>query len=103
MGKFSNKDLPSFLKKPNYYSEDEQFDNEAGRNPEVTEDCETCGQEPQIAENKVLRFGDFSTDRPFTYFCDMDGVLTAFEQRFFDISNGLTTDEYDAKNGKFSF
>ena len=63
MGKFSNKDLPSFLKKPNYYSEDEQFDNEAGRNPEVTEDCETCGQEPQIAENKVLRFADFLTEK----------------------------------------
>ena len=63
MGKFSNKDLPSFLKKPNYYSEDEQFDNEAGRNPEVTEDCETCGQEPQIAENKVLRFADFLNEK----------------------------------------
>jgi hypothetical protein len=63
MGKFSNKDLPSFLKKPNYYSEDEQFDGEAGRNPEVTEDCETCGQEPQLAENKVLRFADFLTEK----------------------------------------
>ena len=63
MGKFSNKDLPSFLKKPNYYSEDEQFDNEAGRNPEVTEDCETCGQAPQIAENKVLRFADFLNEK----------------------------------------
>jgi len=63
MGKFSNKDLPSFLKKPNYYSKDEQFDNEAGRNPEVTEDCETCGQEPQIAENKVLRFADFLNEK----------------------------------------
>jgi hypothetical protein len=63
MGKFSNKDLPSFLKKPNYYSEDEQFDGETGRNPEVTEDCETCGQEPQIAENKVLRFADFLTEK----------------------------------------
>ena len=63
MGKFSNKNLPSFLKKPNYYSEDEQFDNEAGRNPEVTEDCETCGQEPQIAENKVLRFADFLNEK----------------------------------------
>ena len=63
MGKFSNKGLPSFLKKPNYYSEDEQFDNEAGRNPEVTEDCETCGQEPQIAENKVLRFADFLNEK----------------------------------------
>jgi hypothetical protein len=63
MGKFSNKDLPSFLKKPNYYSEDEQFDNETGRNPEVTEDCETCGQEPQIAENKVLRFADFLNEK----------------------------------------
>jgi len=63
MGKFSNKDLPSFLKKPNYYSEDEQFDGETGRNPEVTEDCETCGQEPQIAENKVLRFADFLNEK----------------------------------------
>ena len=63
MGKFSNKDLPSFLKKANYYSEDEQFDGEAGRNPEVTEDCETCGQEPQIAENKVLRFADFLNEK----------------------------------------
>ncbi len=63
MGKFSNKDLPSFLKKPNYYSEDEQFDGETGRNPEVTEDCETCGQEPQVAENKVLRFADFLTEK----------------------------------------
>jgi len=63
MGKFSNKDLPSFLKKPNYYSEDEQFDGETGRNPEVTEDCETCGQEPRIAENKVLRFADFLTEK----------------------------------------
>jgi hypothetical protein len=53
--------------------------------------------------DKVLRFGDFSTDRPFTYFCDMDGVLTAFEQRFLDISGGLLPDEYDAKYGKFSF
>jgi hypothetical protein len=63
MGKFSNKDLPSFLKKPNYYSEDEQFDGEAGRNPEVTEDCETCDQEPPVAENKVLRFADFLTEK----------------------------------------
>ena len=63
MGKFSNKDLPSFLKKANYYSEDEQFDGETGRNPEVTEDCETCGQEPRIAENKVLRFADFLTEK----------------------------------------
>jgi hypothetical protein len=63
MGKFSNKDLPSFLKKPNYYSEDEQFDGEAGRNPEVTEDCETCDQEPQVAENKVLRFADFLNEK----------------------------------------
>ena len=63
MGKFSNKDLPSFLKKPNYYSEDEQFDGETGRNPEVTEDCETCGQEPQVVENKVLRFADFLTEK----------------------------------------
>jgi len=63
MGKFSNKELPSFLKKPNYYSEDEQFDGEAGRNPEVTEDCETCGQEPQVAENKVLRFADFLNEK----------------------------------------
>ena len=63
MGKFSNKDLPSFLKKANYYSEDEQFDGEAGRNPEVTEDCETCDQEPQVAENKVLRFADFLTEK----------------------------------------
>jgi hypothetical protein len=63
MGKFSNKDLPSFLKKANYYSEDEQFDGETGRNPEVTEDCETCGQEPQVVENKVLRFADFLTEK----------------------------------------
>jgi len=63
MGKFSNKELPSFLKKPNYYSEDEQFDGETGRNPEVTEDCETCGQEPQVAENKVLRFADFLNEK----------------------------------------
>ena len=54
-------------------------------------------------QNKVLRFGDFSTKRPFTYFCDMDGVLTAFEQRFLAISGGLTPDEYDAKHGKFAF
>lgn len=58
MGKFSNKDLPSFLKKPNYYSEDEQFDGEAGRNPKITED-----QEPAIAENKVLRFSDFLNEK----------------------------------------
>jgi len=63
MGKFSNNDLPSFLKKPNYYSDDEQFDGETGRNPEVTEDCETCDQEPQVAENKVLRFADFLTEK----------------------------------------
>ena len=63
MGKFSNKDLPAFLKKPNYYSEDEQFDNETGRNPQVTEDCETCDQEPAIAENKVLRFTQFVNEK----------------------------------------
>ena len=63
MGKFSNKDLPAFLKKPNYFSDDEQFDNEAGRNPQVTEECETCDQEPAIAENKVLRFADFLNEK----------------------------------------
>lgn len=63
MGKFSNKDLPAFLKKPNYYSEDEQFDNETGRNPQVTEECETCDQEPAIAENKVLRFMQFVNEK----------------------------------------
>lgn len=63
MGKFSNKDLPAFLKKPNYYSEDEQFDNETGRNPQVTEECETCDQEPAIAENKVLRFTQFVNEK----------------------------------------
>jgi hypothetical protein len=55
------------------------------------------------SENKVLKFGDFSTDRPFTYFCDMDGVLTAFEERFSAISGGLSPDEYDKKHGKLSF
>lgn len=63
MGKFSNKEVPSFLKKANYYSEEETFDNEAGRNPEVTEDCETCGKAPAVEENKVLRFSDFLTEK----------------------------------------
>lgn len=63
MGKFSNTKLPSFLKKPNYFSDDEKFDNETGRNPQVTEDCETCDQEPAIAENKVLRFTEFLNEK----------------------------------------
>ena len=52
--------------------------------------------------DKVLKF-DFSTKRPFTYICDMDGVLTAFEESFLSISGGLLPDEYDDINGKFSF
>ena len=63
MGKFSNKDLPSFLKKPNYFADEEKFDEEVGRNPEVTEECETCNEEPAIAENKVLRFTDFLNEK----------------------------------------
>lgn len=63
MGKFSNKDLPAFLKKPNYFADEEQFDNEVGRNPQVTEECETCDQEPAIAENKVLRFTQFVNEK----------------------------------------
>ena len=63
MGKFSNTKLPSFLKKPNYFSDDETFDNETGRNPQVTEECETCDQAPAIAENKVLRFTDFLNEK----------------------------------------
>ena len=63
MGKFSNKEVPSFLKKANYYSEDETFDYEKGRNPEVSEECESCNQEPAISENKVLRFADFVNEK----------------------------------------
>jgi hypothetical protein len=63
MGKFSNTKLPSFLKKPNYFSDDEKFDNETGRNPQVTEECETCDQAPAIAENKVLRFTEFLNEK----------------------------------------
>lgn len=63
MGKFSNKDLPAFLKKANYFSDDEQFDNEVGRNPQVTEDCETCNQDAAVAENKVLRFAAFLNEK----------------------------------------
>jgi hypothetical protein len=63
MGKFSNTKLPSFLKKPNYFSDEETFDNETGRNPQVTEECETCDQAPTIAENKVLRFTDFLNEK----------------------------------------
>lgn len=73
MGKFSNKEVPSFLKKANYYSEDETFDNETGRNPQVTEECETCNQEPAIAENKVLRFADFLNEKKYQKKYDKDG------------------------------
>lgn len=73
MGKFSNKELPFFLKKANYYSDDETFDNEAGRNPQVTEECETCGQEQSIPENKVLRFADFLNEKKYQRRYDRDG------------------------------
>lgn len=73
MGKFSNKEVPSFLKKANYYSEEETFDNEAGRNPQVTEECETCGQETAIPENKVLRFADFLNEKRYQKKYDKDG------------------------------
>lgn len=63
MGKFSNTKLPSFLKEPNYFSDEEKFDNETGRNPKITEECETCDQAPAIAENKVLRFTDFLNEK----------------------------------------
>ena len=53
-------------------------------------------------KSNIKKFNDFSTDRPYTFFCDMDGVLTAFEENFMRISKGLTPDEYEAKNGKFS-
>lgn len=73
MGKFSNKEVPSFLKKANYYSEEETFDNETGRNPQVTEECETCNQEPAVAENKVLRFADFLNEKKYQKKYDKDG------------------------------
>lgn len=63
MGKFSNTKLPAFLKEPNYFSDEEKFDNEAGRNPQITEECETCDQAPTIAENKVLRFTEFLNEK----------------------------------------
>ena len=47
----------------------------------------------------------FKTERVFTVYLDMDGVLTDFEEDFKSIPNNtenLSFDDYDKKHGKFS-
>jgi hypothetical protein len=39
----------------------------------------------------------------YTLYCDMDGVLADFENRFEQYSDGLTTDEYRDKFGINAF
>lgn len=48
---------------------------------------------------------EYHTDRPFTVYLDMDGVLTNFNGDFQSIpsnTENLTFEEYDEKHGKYS-
>jgi len=54
---------------------------------------------------RIKKFVNFDTEKPFHVYIDMDGVLTNFQQSFMGIKvnkNRLTIEEYDKQNGKFS-
>lgn len=58
MGKFTkSKNVPAYLKQPNYYSKSEKFDDVS--DVEESVDCESCGKAPIANEHMVKSFNSF--------------------------------------------
>ena len=41
--------------------------------------------------------------KPYTIYCDMDGVLCDFDKRFMEFSNGIPPSRYESEFGKKAF
>lgn len=50
---------------------------------------------------KILK--EEETEQKYTIYCDMDGVLTDFDEQFKKLSGGVPPAEYESKNGKDVF